>query len=368
MRIAINCRSILLTQRTGIGRYTYHLLESLGHIDQANEYILHAPKGLFSFQKRLPDFSDYKNLKRYPDYFKRGVSDYDIYHFPCPDEIGTYTGKLIVTIHDLIYKAYPQGHTQETIELTDKFMRQITAKADKIICVSENTRRDLHACFDVAPGRSCVVHHGVDHELFYPLLSQERQEAAHQLKLLGIAKPYVLFVGTIEPRKNLTGLLEAFALLKSKRVFDGQLVVAGMQGWMSENVQSIIERLGIKSDVIFTGFISDKQLRQLYNMAEVFMFPSFYEGFGFPILEAFSCGTAVITSNAASCLEIASDAALIVDPWDERDMALSLERLLTDKKLKSTLQEAGIKRAQDFSFDKMAQNTLDVYQKVSRAK
>ena len=138
------------------------------------------------------------------------------------------------------------------------------------------------------------------------------------LRNLGIDKPYVLYVGTIEPRKNLTGLLESFALLKSRKVFQGQLVVVGMKGWMVENTGELIKKLGIGQDVIFTGFVSDEQLRQLYNMAELFVFPSFYEGFGFPILEAFCCGVPVISSNTSSCGEIAADAALTIEPQDSQ--------------------------------------------------
>jgi glycosyltransferase involved in cell wall biosynthesis len=363
MRIAINCRSILLSQRTGIGRYTFHLLDTLGQIDQTNEYILHAPKGLFDFKRRLPDFSDYKNLKRYPDYFKQGVSRYDIYHFPCPDALGSYTGKLIVTIHDLTFKTYPQAHTPQTIALTQKYMQDIVAKADQIICISENTRRDLYAFYSLPPEKACVVYNGVDHRLFYPLSAHQRLGAADQLKGLGIDGPYILFVGTIEPRKNLKGLLESFALLKSKKVFQGQLVVAGMEGWMMESIGEFIKQLGIETDVIWTGFVSDEQLCQLYNLAEVFVFPSFYEGFGFPVLEAFSCGAAVVTSKTSSCGEIASQAALTIDPQDTKAMAEAMGKILTDKILKESLQQAGLKRAKDFSFEKTARATLDVYKK-----
>lgn len=364
MRIAINCRSILLSQRTGIGRYTYHLLDSLGQIDLANEYILHAPKRLFSFKRHLPDFQRYRNLKRSMDYFNRGVGRCDIYHFPCPDEIGSYTGKLVVTIHDLIYKTYPQAHTPQTIELTERYMQTIVAKADRIICTSGNTRRDLHAFFNMPLTKTCVVYNGVDHNIFYSLPAQERAQAAGHLKGLGIDKPYILYVGTIEPRKNLTSLLESFALLRSKKSFQGQLVVAGMKGWMLESTGELIKKLGIGQDVVLTGFVSDGQLRQLYNMAEVFVFPSFYEGFGFPILEAFCCGAPVITSNTSSCAEIASDAALTVDPRDIKAMTKAIEQVLTDKPLKESLRQAGFKRAKDFSFLTTAENTLDVYRKI----
>jgi len=362
MRIAINCRSILLSQRTGIGRYTYHLLDNLGKIDHANEYILHAPQRLFDFKRRLPDFSRYNNFKNRIDCFHRGIGKSDIYHLPCPDVIGPYSGKLIVTIHDLIYKAYPQSHTPQTIELTEKYMQAILGLADKIICISENTRRDLHSFWDYPLEKSCVVCNGVDHAIFYPLSQEERLHAASQLKELGIDKPYVLYVGTIEPRKNLTGLLESFALLKGKKVFQGQLVVAGMKGWMQERREELIKKLGIDRDVIFTGFISDDQLCQLYNMAELFVFPSFYEGFGFPILEAFCCGAPVITSQTSACGEIASDAAIFTDPSDPKAIASAMEQVLTDKTLKGSLRQAGLKRAQNFSFLATAKETRKVYE------
>jgi len=362
MRIAINCRSILLSQRTGIGRYTYHLLDSLGKVDHANEYSLHAPKRLFDFKRCLPDFSRYKNFKNRIDCFHRGAGKTDIYHLPCPDVIGPYSGKLIVTIHDFIYKTYPQAHNPQTIELTEKYMKDIVLKADQIICVSENTRRDLHSFLEIPLEKSCVVYNGVDHDIFYPLSEQERLNAASRLKELGIDKPYILYVGTIEPRKNLAGLLESFALLKLKKVFQGQLVVAGMKGWMVESIGDIIKKLNISTDVIFTGFVSDGQLRRLYNMAEVFVFPSFYEGFGFPILEAFCCGAAVITSKTSSCAEIASQAALTIDPKDSTAMANAMEQVLSDKRLKESLRQAGLKRAQEFSFAGTARKTLAIYQ------
>jgi len=365
MRIAINGRSILLSQRTGIGRYTYHLLDNLGKIDHTNEYILHAPKRLFDLKRRLPDFSRYKNFRNRVDYFHQGTGKSDIYHLPSPDIIGTHSGKLIVTIHDLIHKAYPQSQTPQTTELTEKYMRDIAVKADHIICISENTRQDLHNFLNIPLEKTCVVYNGVDHHLFYPLSSQERLDAANQIKEHGIDKPYILYVGTIEPRKNLAGLLESFALLKSKKIFHGQLVVAGMQGWMVENIEGLVKKLGIQTDVIFTGFVSDEQLRRLYNMAELFVFPSFYEGFGFPILEAFCCGAAVITSKTSSCVEIASDAAILTDPSDPKVIASAMAQVLTDKNLKGSLRKAGLKRVEEFSFERMARETLAVYQRLA---
>ena len=364
MRIAINCRSILLNQLTGIGRATYHLLDSLGAIDHANEYILHAPKRLLDFKRHLPDFSRYHNFKRRVDFFSRGAGEVAIYHYPSPDAIVRAPGKLVVTVHDLIYKAYPQSQTSQSIELTEKYMQAIAAQAHRIICVSENTRRDLHAFLNIPVDKTCVVYNGVDHKTFYPLSEEQRRQAASRLRVWGIDKPYVLYVGTLEPRKNLTGLLDSFAGLKSKKVFHGQLVIAGMKGWMQDSIGRVIEQLGIKRDVIFTGFVSDDQLRELYNLAELFVFPSFYEGFGFPILEAFSCGVPVVTSKTSSCGEIAGEAALTVDPQDPSRIAQAMTQILQDKMLKKSLRQTGFKRAQEFSFAATARETLAVYQQM----
>lgn len=320
------------------------------------------PNVCLILKRRLPDFSRYKNFKGRLDFFHQGICKSDIYHLPCPDGIGPYEGKLVVTIHDLIYKTYSQGHTPQSIELTEKHMKDIASRADRIICVSKNTRRDLHSLFNIPLEKTCVIYNGVDHNIFYSLSPQERLNAASQLKELGIDKPYILYVGTIEPRKNLRGLLESFALLKFKKVFQGQFVVAGMKGWMMGDIGALIKQLGIEQDVVFTGHISDAQLRLLYNMTEVFVFPSFYEGFGFPILEAFCCGASVVTSQTSSCAEIASDAALTIDPKDTKKIAQAIEQILTDKTLKESLRKAGLKRAQEFSFEATARQTLNVYE------
>jgi glycosyltransferase involved in cell wall biosynthesis len=270
-----------------------------------------------------------------------------------------------VTVHDLIDKTYPQSQTAESIALTEKHMKAIAVRADRIICVSENTRRDLHSFLNVPVEKTCVVYNGVDHKMFYPLSEEQRREAHSRLSSEGIDKPYVLYVGTIEPRKNLTGLLQSFASLKSKKAFHGQLVVVGMKGWMQENIGSVIDKLGLKRDVFFTGYVSDSQLRALYNMAELFVFPSLYEGFGFPILEAFCCGAPVVASGTSSCGEIAGKAALTVDPSDPVLMAEAMGRVLQDKALKNSLRQAGLKRAQEFSFATMARQTLAVYQQTA---
>ncbi|MBF0489120.1 MAG: glycosyltransferase family 4 protein [Candidatus Omnitrophica bacterium] len=367
MRIAINARSILLSQPTGIGRYTYHLIDSLGAVDPVNQYWLYVQKKFWDTKRKLPKFS-YSNFSVKNDFFGRGaqqcLKDSDIYHSPSPELLSVVGSKIVVTIHDLIYKTYPQGHTSETIDLTNQYMSQIVKRADHIICISQNTRDDLHRFFDFPEGRSSVIYNGVNHQKFYCLEGMERQEAKSLLVQLGVFEPFLLFVGTIEPRKNLSGLLEAFSYLRQKKQFNGKLVVVGMKGWMTESIAPLIERLGIKEEVVFLGFVSDDQLRVLYNFSEVFVFPSFYEGFGFPIVEAFCCGAAVVTANTSSCGEIAADAAFCVNPEDIIQMAEGITQLLENKKFNQDLRQKGLLRAKEFSFLKNAQQTGCVYEEV----
>jgi glycosyltransferase involved in cell wall biosynthesis len=361
MRIAINCRSILLSNRTGIGRYTWHLLDHLGKIDRDDQYILYASKRLFDFKRRLPVFS-YPNFKPCVDYFGLVKPRADIYHLPSPAPLGRYEGKLVVTIHDLVYKTYPQAHTPQTIALTEEYMGAIIRQADRIICISENTRRDLHRFFDVDTDKTCTVLNGVDHNIFFPL--PDKQEAHRFCQELGAAPGFMLFVGTIEPRKNLPGLLQAMAQLKKSGTAVPQLVVVGMRGWMMEKVMPLIEQLDLKSCVFFTGFITDAQLNMLYNTCGVFVFPSFYEGFGFPIVEAFCAGAAVVASKTSSCGEIAGDAAVLINPADHSQIAAAITRLLEDPKLVQELRRKALERARLFSFEATAQRTLDIYKQI----
>ncbi len=368
MRIAINCRSILLDHRTGIGRYSYNLLDCLGQIDKGNSFLLYAPKRCFDFKRRLPLFP-YKNFKPLVDLFNAGpqrlFKKVDLYHLPSPQVIEQVKKvKLVVTVHDLIYKTYPQSHTPETLQAAQRQMEFIVRYADKIICVSQSTRTDLHRFFNLPLEKTCVIYNGVDRNLFYPLDESQRILARERLKCLGINQRFILFVGTVEPRKNLTGLLHSFALLKSEQAFTGQLVVAGMKGWMIQGLEELIKQLGIAKDVIFTGFVRDDQLRELYNLAEVFVFPSFYEGFGFPIVEAFCCGAATVTSDNSSCGEIASDAALTVTPKTPSQIAQGIIRLLEDKVFNQYLRQKAIRRASEFSFIQTARETLKIYERI----
>ncbi|MDP8265788.1 MAG: glycosyltransferase family 1 protein [Candidatus Aceula meridiana] len=368
MRIAINCRSFSKKNYTGIGRYAFNLVDCLAKMDKENEYYLYARKsGFFDFKRKLPQFSA-KNFYRQIDYSGKGLGPLlkkvDLYHSPSLDFLPETETKIVVTVHDLIYKACSNVHTPDSLEIFESQFQQITAKAAKVICCSENTRKDLHRFFSIDENKTCVVYNGVDKSQFYPLSDEEKKQAASLLGKKGIEGPFILFVGTVEPRKNLKNLIKAFKDLKKKKKFSGKLVVCGMKGWMTKDIEEEIRKENLSDDILRLGYVSNLELRCLYNLAEVFVFSSFYEGFGFPILEAFSCGCAVVTSNTSSCVEIASDAALTVSPSSWEEIARGIEKIREDGQFKSALQQKALKRADDFSFAKTAQQTLNVYQEV----
>jgi len=372
MKIAFNCRCFSKKRNTGIGRYAYNLIKELKGIDSQNKYILYTEKNLFDVKRDIPRIKA-KNFTSRRDFFKRGVArtlgDFDIYHTPCPEFLGDVGhAEVVVTIHDLIHKICPQVHTEQTIESLDKQINCIVKKASKVICISQSTADDLIRHYRVDEKRISLVYNGVDKDIFYCMAAERRQEAKKKLRAKGIDFPYLLFVGTIEPRKNLKGVLYAFKQLKDQGDFDGKVVVVGMKGWLSEDLDQFMEKLKITDDVIFLGYMSNDDLRYLYNMAEVFVFPSLYEGFGFPVLEAFCCGAPVVTSNSSSLVEIASDAALTIDPLDDRKISAAIKDILKSPQLKEELIEKGKKRSKDFSFQKTAQETLQVYHEVARIK
>jgi glycosyltransferase involved in cell wall biosynthesis len=367
MRVAINCRSFLKKERTGIGRHTYNLVKFLGEIDQENEYCLYAPKRIFDFKRVIPRF-DAKNIFAKYDYFKRGldrtIGAVDIYHSPSPDFLPQTKAKIVVTVHDLIYKTYTQGHTDETCRILDEQMETIVNLADKILCCSQSTIDDLKEFFDVDEDKIRLIYPGVDKNIFYSFDEEKLKESFSLIRKKGIEEPFILFVGTIEPRKNLENLLDAFILLKKRGQFSGKLVIIGMRGWMMDDLEKKIKSLNLKNDCIFLGYVKDRELAAFYNCAQVFVFPSFYEGFGFPIIEALSCGAATVVSSVSSCGEVAGDASLLIDPGNADDIACAIARVINDKTLKDKLRIKAVERAKVFSFRNTAEQTLEVYQQI----
>ena len=263
--------------------------------------------------------------------------------------------KFFVTIHDVIVKAYPYGHTEHTIEEIDRNLRDVLDKADGLIADSYNTKSDLMKFYKVPDSKISVIYPGVS-----SLFSELKPERANR----GVDSKeddFILFVGTLEPRKNIEGFIKAFDWIKKHSGITHKLYIVGMKGWMFENIFKAYEKSDFKKDIVFKGYIEENYLKRLYQEASVFVYPSFYEGFGFPIIEAFSAGVPVVTSKTSSCGEIAGTCALLIDPADFREIADAILKVITDENLKRSLVERGVNRAKEFTWAKTAEGFVRLF-------
>jgi len=269
--------------------------------------------------------------------------------------------RKVVTVHDLAYLRMPWLLTKESRRYYNGIRRAV-AWADAIIAVSEATARDLRDLLDVPVAKVDVIYEAAD-EALTPMPKAEAAAVVQQQ--YGLAGPFVLFVGTIEPRKNLPTLVHAVSLLR--REMPVQLVVAGRRGWLSEPVFDAVRRQALGDGVVFLGEVSPAELRPLYSAAEVVTLPSLYEGFGLPPLEAMACGTPVVISNAAALTEVVGDAGLVVRPDDPHDIANGLAWVIGNEDFRATLIQRGLVRAAAFSWDRAARETLRVYERAASA-
>jgi glycosyltransferase involved in cell wall biosynthesis len=256
--------------------------------------------------------------------------------------------KRVITIHDLTFKRFPELLQKETLENLDRQMTREIATADSIICVSESTRRDLLRYYSVDPSRAVAIHSGLG-------------APATAAPFDGLPSRYILFVSTIEPRKNLETLIDAYEQLRERGVYDGALVVVGRIGWKSHTLVTRLRSPGI----VHLDYLPAAQLATVYEKAEVFVFPSIYEGFGFPLLEAMARGVPTIAARSSSLPEIGGDAALYFDPMDAAALASQLERVVTDGSLREELGHKGRARAAEFRWKDAAEKTLEVLRRAA---
>lgn len=378
MKIGIDVSSAI-NQRAGIGEYTRQLIRHLVALDKENSY------HLFSFYGKDPakyfaQFSECANVQvsslKLPgrlfrlmlfSFYKSGLPlgfllpDVDLFH--SPDHVFPALAKLktVVTIHDLAFLLFPENYTWINGTYLKSMVPASLKRAARIIVDSENTKKDLISLLSVSEEKIRVIPAGVD-ESFSPTIEPDKvAKAKHKY---GITGDYILYVGTLEPRKNIGRLVEAYSRLESRR--DLRLVIAGGKGWLYDELFKKVEELKIDESVSFLGYIPRKDLPALYSGAELFVYPSIYEGFGLPVLEAMACGTPVITSNVSSLPEVAGDAALLIDPNNVEELASAIEKLLSDSELRSELMNKGLERAKLFSWERTARETLAVYQEVGQ--
>lgn len=354
MRIGIDAGSASGAS-TGIGCYTRNLIEYVEKTGEAE------------FLRFLPGKDDLNTIERIkwenfglPAKVKK--EEIDLLHVPgFAGPLLKGRNKTVTTVHDLIGMIYPDNLGKISRFYWQRWLPGCVKNSDMIIADSENTKRDIINLLGVSSEKIEVILLAAD-ERFKPIIDTEALGAVREKYEL--PDEFILGVGTIEPRKNLISLIEAYSEHLNENKTGIKLVLVGKKAWGMSSVEKRAKELGVEDDVIFTGYIDDEDLPSIYNLAEFFVYPSHYEGFGLPVLEALSCGTPVITSNVSSLPEVAGEAAVYVSPDDVRGLKGSLLELEENKALREELSGKALERAKLFSWKDTAQKTLDVYRKT----
>jgi glycosyltransferase involved in cell wall biosynthesis len=367
LRIGVDIRPFY-EPLTGVGWYLYYLLHEIAKHDDVELYLfgdarvtddgphLHADlpanAKLCTFDLRgLPASRLSRPLTAAAYVAWIALSDCDVFfaaNYFLPRLHAAVARRRVITIHDLTYKRFPGLLQKETLENLDRQMMREIAAADAIVCVSESTRRELLRSYEIDPSRAFAIHSGLG-------------KPASSEPVDGLPSRYILFVSTIEPRKDLGTLIDAYERLRDGGSYDGSLVVVGRVGWKA---QELVPRLKSRG-IVHLDYVRAPQLATIYERAEVFVFPSVYEGFGFPLLEAMARGVPSIAARSSSLPEIGGDAALYFEPRDVDGLVGQLMRVLNDASVREDLARRGWERAASFRWDRAAHETLEVFRRVA---
>jgi len=377
MIIGIDIRMLARGARTGIEEYTINLLSNMLCLDKNIKFKL-----FYNGREKAElkyDFLKLPNVELKEFQIPNRILDMSFRFLDFP-KIDEFLGgadvffsphifssavskkcKTVVTFHDLSFASHPEfysaGKNYWHFSMNPKNQAK---KADKIIAVSKSTKDDLVNIYKINPGKIEVIYSGISLESRILNLESRIPEVK---KKYNLPDHYILYLGTLEPRKNIISLIKAFETLNSKFKIQNskfKLVVAGSKGWLYKDILEAAKKSAFKNDIIFTGFIGDEDKAVLYSLADLFVYPSFYEGFGFPPLEAMSYGTPVITSDFSSLPEAVGDAAIMVNPYNPNELAKAMELVLGDEKLRDFLVKKGFERIKKFSWHKCAGETLNI--------
>lgn len=376
VRITIDV-SPAVHRHAGLGRYSHELLAALTALDHNNDYSafyyatgryerLDPPIDRIPAKKIWLPAKPWRLSVLLAYLFRVSMDSWippsDIFH-ATDHLLPPLKCTTVFTIHDLIFRFYPEYHLPLNRWYLSLMLPRFMRRADAIIAVSENTKSDAARLLDISPDTIAVIHEGVNQS--YRPITDPRQLEAVRAKYL-LPQHFILYLGTIEPRKNLPTLLEAYRLLLDRDRTKPTLVIAGRKGWLYQPVFDRVRDLGLDTQVLFTDYIESSDLPALMSAAELFVFPSLYEGFGLPPLEAMACGTPVICSNTSSMPEVVGDGGLLFNPRDVSACADAMERVLKDDNLRAGLRARGLSQAARFTWERTARETLEVYERVGR--
>lgn len=364
MKIGLEAERANLPNPTGVERYAAELIRNLAAIDHINQYILYfrtKPQEWFytlpaNFKIKVMPFPKFWTQLRLS--LEMILHPVDILMVPASALPFIHPKKSVVTVHDIAFELFSGIYTG-FMDYYQKFFARFAARhAVKIITVSQSTKTDLMEKYKVPPEKINVIYLAADPK-FKCMSYGDVQPVLDKHNLT--YKKYILFVGTLQPRKNIIGLIDAFSKLKKENRIEETLVIAGGKGWLFEPILKKIKESEIAGSVRFLGYLNDKDQVAIYNGATLLTLPAFYEGFGLPPLEAMSCGVPVVVSNLSSLPEVVGEAGKLVDPTSIDSMAEGILEVLEDRELQKNMMEKGLAQAAKFSWRTTAKKTLEVF-------
>lgn len=369
MNIGIDGRAAKWYRGTGIGTYTYQLISNLNKIDNINKYLLFLPQNTdldLNNNFTITQIKESNNASFWDDVNAPNIlnnTNIDLYHVP-QNGVGLSQNincLKVITLHDIIPLRMPETVSDRYLNIFNNQLPKIIENCDGIITVSQFSKDDISKEFNVPKDKIFVTYLGAE-DIYKPL---DKKYCKEFIKTkYNIDKNFLLYVGGYSPRKNIIGILESFSLLDYKLRENLYVVITGKKGISYDIYMKRAEALGIKNSVIFTDFIPLEYLPLFYNACELLIYPSFYEGFGLPPLEAMACGTPVIASNVTSIPEICSDSALLVNPYDIYELSSSIKELLCNNKLKNSMIKKGLSTCSKYSWLNTAKDTLSAYKNI----
>jgi len=373
MKIALDGMP-LASPLTGVGHYTFELARSLALAAPTDQFALisplpHSQSTFQAIEGRFPGNLSYLNLERsalnrrwwsagLPLYLSR--NSFDLFHGTNYEVPFWSRRPSVVTIHDVSLFLHPEAHERRLVRRARWRLPLMVRLASRIITPTRSVKSEVCEKFGIDPDKVVVTPEA-------PRPAFKRREGAQVVELckrLGIRDDFILFVGTVEPRKNLHRLVEAFDRVLRTTSLSPQLVIAGGRGWLMDNFTAVIRQKGLEDHVCLPGYLHDEDLCALYSSCKALVYPSLYEGFGLPPLEAMACGAPVITSNIPAITETVETAARIVDPCDVDDLSKAIVEILSDEKMREHLSQAGAERVKNFTWEQTAMKTLEVYRQV----
>jgi glycosyltransferase involved in cell wall biosynthesis len=368
MRIAIDARKL---HDYGIGTYVRNLLKQLARLDRGDEYVVICkPEDAALAASLGPNFQAIPDRSRPYSIAEQLTVPLDLHrqrvdllhepHYVLPPLVPC---AAVVTIHDCIHLRFPQYLPNRAAHVYARaFLWTATHQADRIITVSEASKRDILQYFRIPPERVEVIYNGIDDRYWLPPDEEQIERVRQRYQL---TDQFLLYAGNIRPHKNLERLIEAFHQLRRGEFEHLKLLIIGDEISKYATLRRAVHRYKLHKHVRFLGFVPDETLAALYRLAAVFVFPSLYEGFGLPPLEAMASGTPVVTSNVSSLPEVVGDAALLIDPYDAEAIAGGVRMVLSDPTLRDDLRARGQKRAREFSWERSVGRVREIYSEVT---